>query len=78
MSAGFRRPHPGSSRLAARLAKALGGRAGLIWSGGPVDNSGQYLHRCPALGGVPVVAASGPDATDGLFVGARAVQCLAK
>lgn len=59
-----------SSRLAQRISRVLSKRISGVWSGGPVENSGQYLHRCAELGGTPVVPASGPNANDGLFVGA--------
>lgn len=59
-----------SSRLAQRISRVLSKRISGVWSGGPVENSGQYLHRCAELGGTSVVPASGPNANDGLFVGA--------
>ena len=42
-----------------------------MWDGGPVNNLGQVLHRCPALGGDEVVpAAQGSSPADGpLIVG---------
>ena len=44
-----------------------------MWDGGPVNNLGQVLHRCPALGGQEVVpAAQGSSPADGpLLVGDR-------
>lgn len=41
-----------------------------MWDGGPVNNLGQVLHRCPALGGEEVVSAADSSSTDGpLIVG---------
>ena len=57
------------NRLAAKLSLALGERVSGVWDGGPVANGGQYLHRCPRLGGEAIMPPSTPDSNDGLFVG---------
>ena len=50
-----------------------------MWDGGPVNNLGQVLHRCPALGGeevAPAAAAVDSSSADGpLIVGAHPFGC---
>ena len=44
-------------------------RRARVWDGGPVNNLGQVLHRCPALGGEEVVPAADASAHGPLIVG---------